>query len=203
MTVGSESAMMRLRFSFITRAPMNPAKREPALLARLDAFTDLIGRGIAWLVIVMMVVQFAIVVMRYVFGIHSIVMQESVMYMHAMVFMLAAAWTLRNDGHVRVDIFYRKRSARGRAWIDLGGTLILLIPVLVFIALVSLGYVKSSWAILERSPDGGIPAVFLLKSLILVMVVLLLIQAIAQVIRQVLILRGRLPGHTPSHEEAL
>lgn len=182
---------------------MNPAKREPALLARLDAFTDLIGRSIAWLVIVMMVVQFAIVVMRYVFGIHSIVMQESVMYMHAMVFMLAAAWTLRNDGHVRVDIFYRKLSARGRAWIDLGGTLFLLIPVMVFIALVSLGYVKSSWAILERSPDGGIPAVFLLKSLILVMVALLLIQAIAQVIRQVLILRGRLPGHTPDHEEVL
>ncbi|MFY0992762.1 TRAP transporter small permease subunit [Halomonas sp. C05BenzN] len=182
---------------------MPSANREPVLLAWLDGFTDRIGRGIAWLVVVMMAVQFAIVVMRYVLGIHSIVMQESVMYMHAMVFMLASAWTLRNDGHVRVDIFYRRLSARGRAWIDLGGTLFLLIPVLAFIALSSLGYVTSSWSILERSPDGGIPAVFLLKSLILLMVALLMIQAIAQVLRQTLILRGRLPGHTPGHEEVL
>ncbi|WP_438883351.1 TRAP transporter small permease subunit, partial [Bacillus cereus group sp. Bce013] len=83
---------------------------------------------IAWLVIIMMLVQFAIVIMRYWLGINSIVMQESVMYMHAAVFMLGAAWTLKRDGHVRVDIFYRRLSDRGRAWIDLMGTLLLLIP---------------------------------------------------------------------------
>lgn len=173
---------------------MNTAKREPALLVWLDALTDLFGRSIAWLTIVMMLVQFAIVVMRYVFSVHSIVLQESVMYMHAMVFMLGAAWTLRHDGHVRVDIFYRRLSVRGRAWVDLFGTLFLLIPVVLFIALGSFGYVRSSWAILERSSDGGIPAVYLLKTLILVMMALLLLQGIAQLIRQVLILRNALPA---------
>lgn len=182
---------------------MQTANRDPVLLAWLDGFTEVVGRSIAWLVIVMMAVQFAIVVMRYVFGLHSIVMQESVMYMHAMVFMLGAAWTLRHDGHVRVDIFYRKLSARGRAWIDLLGTLFLLFPVALFISISSLGYVTSSWAILERSPDGGIPGVFLLKSLILVMMVLLMLQGVAQVIRQVLILRGKAPGNTPDHDEGI
>ncbi|GHE21008.1 C4-dicarboxylate ABC transporter substrate-binding protein [Halomonas urumqiensis] len=183
--------------------PMNSPNREPALLAGLDAFTDLVGRSIAWLVVVMMLVQFIIVVMRYVIGIHSIVLQESVMYMHAMVFMLGAAWTLREEGHVRVDIFYRRLSARGRAWIDLAGTLFLLIPVVLFIAISSLGYVSSSWSILERSPDGGIPGVFLLKSLILVMMALMLIQGVAQVMRQVMIIRHRMPNQTPDHEELL
>ncbi|MGR4070350.1 TRAP transporter small permease subunit [Halomonas sp. LR3S48] len=182
---------------------MQTANRDPVLLAWLDGFTEVVGRSIAWLVILMMAVQFAIVVMRYVFSLHSVVMQESVMYMHAMVFMLGAAWTLRHDGHVRVDIFYRKLSARGRAWIDLLGTLFLLFPVVLFIAISSFGYVSSSWAILERSPDGGIPGVFLLKSLILIMMALLLLQGVAQVMRQVLILRGKAPGNTPDHDEVI
>lgn len=182
---------------------MNRATREPALLTRLDAFTDVIGRSIAWLVLVMMLVQFAIVVLRYAFNMHSNVMQESVMAMHAMVFMLGAAYTLKHDGHVRVDIFYRRLSARGRAWIDLGGTLLLLVPVVVFIALISWKYVISSWAILERTSDANLPIVFLLKSLIPLMMALLLLQGGAQVIRQVLILRGRLPAPPPEHEEVL
>lgn len=182
---------------------MQTVNREPVLLAWLDGFTEVVGRSIAWLVLLMMALQFAIVVMRYVFSIHSVVMQESVMYMHAMVFMLGAAWTLRHDGHVRVDIFYRKLSARGRAWIDLLGTLLLLFPVTLYIAFTSFGYVSSSWAILERSPDAGIPGVFLLKSLILLMMALLLLQGVAQVIRQVLILRGQAPGNTPDHDEVV
>ncbi|MCG6656560.1 TRAP transporter small permease subunit [Halomonas campisalis] len=182
---------------------MPSANREPVLLAWLDGITEMVGRAIAWLVLVMMVVQFAIVVMRYAFSIHSVVMQESVMYMHAMVFMLGAAWTLRHDGHVRVDIFYRRLSERGRAWIDLLGTLFLLIPVALFIAIGSFAYVRSSWAILERSPDGGIPGVYLLKSLILVMMALLLIQGVAQLIRQAMILRGQAPGNDPEHREVL
>ena len=182
---------------------MTSPPREPALLRGLDALTDRIGTAVAWLVIIMMLVQFAIVVMRYIFNIHSTVMQESVMYMHAAVFMLGAAWTLRRDGHVRVDIFYRRLTDRGRAWVDLFGTLFLLIPVVLFIAIGSFAYVRSSWAILERSPDGGIPGVYLLKSLILVMMALLLIQGIAQVIRQVMIIRHRLPNDAPTHEETL
>ncbi|PAU77540.1 TRAP transporter small permease subunit [Halomonas salipaludis] len=183
---------------------MSRATREPVLLSRLDAFTEVIGRSIAWLVLMMMLVQFAIVVMRYLFNVHSIVMQESVMYMHAAVFMLAAAFTLKHDGHVRVDVFNRRMSPRGRAWIELFGTLLLLIPVVLFLGLGSLRYVASSWAILERSSDGGLPAVFLLKTLIPLMCLLLLLQGIAQAWRQILILRGRLPAEkTHEHEEIL
>ncbi|MGM0701981.1 MAG: TRAP transporter small permease subunit [Pseudomonadota bacterium] len=180
---------------------MPSTNRERAVLRRLDGLTEAAGRSVAWLVLIMMLLQFAIVVMRYVFGIHSIVMQESVMYMHAAVFMLGAAWTLRRDGHVRVDIFYRKLSARRRAGIDLAGTLLLLLPVTLFIAVSSFDYVLSSWAILERSPDGGIPGVFLLKSLILVMVALLLVQGVAQALRQWLILRGSSPHDPPPHPD--
>lgn len=180
---------------------MSTPHRAPLLLTWLDGLSEVVGRSIAWLVLLMMVVQFAIVVMRYAFSIHSTVMQESVMYMHAMVFMLGAAWTLRHDGHVRVDIFYRKMSDRGRAWVDLCGTLFLLCPVILFITYMSFGYVINSWTIMERSPDGGIPAVYLLKSLILIMMALLLLQGIAEVIRQALILRGHEPGTKPQHDE--
>lgn len=181
---------------------MSTSHRDPLLLTWLDDLSDIVGRSIAWLVLLMMLVQFAIVVMRYVLNIHNTVMQESVMYMHAMVFMLGAAWTLRHDGHVRVDIFYRKMSVRGRAWVDLLGTLFLLFPIILFIAYMSFGYVLNSWIIMERSPDGGIPAVYLLKSLILVMMALLLLQGIAEVMRQILILRGHGPGTKPQHDEA-
>lgn len=180
---------------------MHANAQEPRLLRWLDCFTEGVGRAIAWLVIIMMVIQFAIVVLRYVLGINSTVMQESVMYMHAAVFMLGAAWTLKRDGHVRVDIFYRRFSDRGRAWVDLLGTLFLLIPVSIFIAFSSFSYVRSSWVIMERSPDGGIPGVYLLKTLILVMVGLLLLQGIAQLMRQTLIIRGKLTNTTHVHEE--
>ncbi|WP_447554588.1 TRAP transporter small permease subunit [Vreelandella sp. EE22] len=180
---------------------MRAKSHEPRLLRWLDGLTEGLGRAVAWLVIIMMLVQFAVVVLRYLMGINSIVMQESVMYMHAAVFMLGAAWTLKHDGHVRVDIFYRRLSSRARAWVDLLGTLLLLIPVTLFIAIGSFHYVMTSWAIMERSPNGGIPAVYLLKTLILVMVALLLLQAVAQLIRQTLIIRGALPNPTHEHEE--
>ncbi|MFC7368947.1 MULTISPECIES: TRAP transporter small permease subunit [Vreelandella] len=182
---------------------MNNNTLEPWLLRWLDGLTEGVGRAVAWLVIIMMVVQFAVVVMRYFLGVNSIVMQESVMYMHAAVFMLGAAWTLKRDGHVRVDIFYRRLTARGRAWVDFLGTLLLLIPVSLFIAVSSFQYVRSSWVIMERSPDGGIPGVFLLKTLILAMVGLLLVQAVAQLIRQLLIICGKLPNVPHGHEEVI
>lgn len=201
MTRATESAMMRFLFRFDTSLSMSTSHRDPLLLTWLDGLSEVVGRSIAWLVLLMMVVQFAIVVMRYIFSIHSTIMQESVMYMHAMVFMLGAAWTLRHDGHVRVDIFYRRMSARGRAWVDLFGTLFLLFPVTLFIAYMSFGYVINSWTIMERSPDGGIPAVYLLKSLILIMMTLLFLQGIAEIMRKILILRGHVPGTKPQHDE--
>ncbi|MDW5376110.1 TRAP transporter small permease subunit [Halomonas sp. HP20-15] len=181
---------------------MNRAASEPALLAWIDTLTERLGKALAWLVLVMMLVQFLIVVLRYLFNFNSIPMQESVMYMHAALFLLAASYTLKHDGHVRVDIFYRGFSPRAQAWVDLLGTLFLLLPFMGFVILSSLGYVGASWAILEGSPDnGGIPAVFLLKTLIPAFAGLMIVQGIAEIIRKSLIISGRLPPQ-PKHDHS-
>jgi TRAP-type mannitol/chloroaromatic compound transport system permease small subunit len=155
----------------------------------LEALSDWVGRGAAWLTLAMVLVTFLVVLLRYAFDLGWIAMQESVTYMHGLVFMLGAAYTLRHDGHVRVDIFYRKLSERGRCWVDLMGSLLLLIPTCLFIAGMSWDYVSVSWQVHEGSREaGGLPGVFLLKTLLLVMPALLLVQALAGVLRNLLLL---------------
>ena len=146
----------------------------------IEQLSDWSGRLVSWLTLAMVVVTFSVVIMRYLFDIGSIALQESITYMHAMVFMLGAAYTLRHEGHVRVDIFYQRFSERGRAWVDLLGVLLLLIPVTLFIAWISWDYVASAWALREGSREaGGLPGVYLLKSVIPLMALLLLLQGIA------------------------
>jgi TRAP-type mannitol/chloroaromatic compound transport system permease small subunit len=138
----------------------------------------LCGKAVAWLNVVMVLLVFAIVVLRYGFNLGWIWLQESVTYLHVTLFTVVTAWALQQDGHVRVDIFYSKMSDRKRALVDLFGTLIFLIPFCIFILVTALPYVSSSWKLLETSREaGGLPMVFLLKTLILVMPVLLLGQA--------------------------
>lgn len=165
----------------------------------LEATTEWSGRLVAWLTLVMVVVTFAIVVLRYLFDLGWIAMQESVVYMHAVVFMIGAAYTLKHDGHVRVDIFYRRLSERGRAWVDLFGALFLLLPVCGFIFWISWEYVAESWALFEGSREaGGLPGVFLLKSIILVMAAQLVLQGVAQALHNILFLLGG--GDTGEHD---
>ena len=157
----------------------------------LEQLNERIGRAIAWLTVLMVLVIFLVVVLRYVFNTGWIAMQESSIYLHAMVFMFGAAYTLRQDGHVRVDIFYRNMSQQRRAWVDLLGTLLLMLPMSSFILLICFDYVAQSWSLLEASPEaGGLPLVFLLKSLMLLMPMLLILQGFAMLIRQLLVLRG-------------
>jgi len=121
----------------------------------------------------------------------SIALQESITYLHATLFMLGAAWTLKEDGHVRVDIFYSKQSRRTRAWIDLAGTLLLLLPVSAFILFSSLDYVAASWSVRESSQEaGGLDAVYLLKTTIPVMAVLLILQGSAIILKNFLVITG-------------
>ena len=162
------------------------------LIARgIDAISEWTGRAVAWLTLGMVLVTFLVVILRYAFNLGWIAMQESVTYMHILVFMVAAAYTLKHDGHVRVDIFYRKLTPRGKAWIDLLGSLVLLLPTCGYILWVSWDYVGASWAVLESSREtGGIPGVFLLKTVILIMAGLLLLQGVAQGIRSLLVLLG-------------
>jgi TRAP-type mannitol/chloroaromatic compound transport system permease small subunit len=137
-----------------------------------------LGRSVSWLTLVMVVLIFGIVVLRYGFNQGWIWLQESVTYLHAMVFMVAAAWAFQTDDHVRVDIFYRDKSLRYKNWVNLAGTLLFLVPFSLFLLVIGWNYVAASWATMESSREaGGLPLVFLLKSLILVMPALLLLQS--------------------------
>ncbi|NQZ11398.1 MAG: TRAP transporter small permease subunit [Algicola sp.] len=153
----------------------------------IDAFINSLGQLISWFTLLMVFVMTLVVVLRYGFNIGWIAMQESVVYMHAFLFMLGAAYTLNKDEHVRVDIFYQRFSAKNKAWVDLIGTVFILFPVCGFIFYYSFGYVMSSWRLLETSAEaGGIPAVFVLKTLLLVMPTLMVLQGIATLIAQIL-----------------
>lgn len=152
-----------------------------------------IGRAAAWLTLVMVIVTFVIVVLRYAFDFGWIWLQETVGWMHAAVFMLAAAYTLAQDEHVRVDIFYRNCSPRRRALIDAVGTLIFLMPFCVFLIWTSWGYVSVSWSIHEGSREAGglvYPFTSLLKSMIPLMAVLLFGQALAILAKSIHALRA-------------
>ena len=155
-----------------------------AFADRIDRLTTLIGRAAAWLCLFIVFAQFTVVLMRYGFGAGAAKLTESILYAHAALFMLAAAWTLREGRHVRVDIFYADASPRRKALVDLFGSLLLLIPFALSLLLLSLPYVARSWAILERSREtSGLPFVYLLKTLIPVFALLLLLQGAAQAIR--------------------
>ena len=155
-----------------------------ALIQRLEQISEQSGRATAWLTLFMVLITFLVVVLRYLFNTGWIAMQESVSYLHAMVFMLGAAYTLKHDGHVRVDIFYSKMTTQQQARVDFFGCLLLLIPVCLFITISSWGYVLTAWSLREGSPEaGGLPFVYLLKTTMLLMTLLLLIQGLAQLLR--------------------
>lgn len=165
--------------------------RLPALADRIDGLTTMVGRGAAWCALFITLVQVAVVLMRYALGLGSIWLQESIIYGHAALFMLAAAWTLRVDRHVRVDIFYAAASPRRKALVDMVGALVFLLPFCIALVWLSLPYVGRSFAILERSREtSGLPLVFLLKSLIPLFAILLALQGLAQLIRSALVLAG-------------
>ncbi len=154
------------------------------LAGTIDRLTAAIGRAVAWLALLIVVVQFALVIGRYVFDFGSIQLSETVIYAHAALFLLAAAWTLQAGGHVRVDVFYAQASPRIRALIDLIGALVLLLPFACVLLWLSMRYAAQSWAILERSQESsGLPLVFLLKTFIPLFALLMLLQGVAQAIR--------------------
>lgn len=157
----------------------------------LDWVNRGVGLTVRWLALAMVLLQFVIVILRYVFGYSSIFLNEGVLYLHATIFMLGAGYTLLVEGHVRVDIFYARLGARGRALIDLFGHLALLLPGLLILLVYSWPGVRRSWAIYEGAISvGGIPASFLLKSLIPAFCVLLLVQGISVFLRDLLRLKG-------------
>jgi TRAP-type mannitol/chloroaromatic compound transport system permease small subunit len=166
----------------------NTSERIASIIDRVIAA---IGRAATWCCLYIVLAEFAVVVMRYALGLGSIRLQESVLYAHAALFMLAAAWTLQVDGHVRVDVFYAQASLRRRAVIDLIGVIIFLFPFAIAVAVLSMSYVDRSWTILEGSREtSGLPLVYLVKTLIPLFALLIGLQGIAQAIRAALVLAG-------------
>jgi TRAP-type mannitol/chloroaromatic compound transport system permease small subunit len=149
-----------------------------------DEINRVTARVIRWLALLMVLVQFAIVVGRYVFGVNSIAAQESVLYMHATFFMLGAGYTLLVDKHVRVDVFYAKVSPATQRRIDIFGHIVLLLPAMLVLLYWSWPSVRNSWKILEGPISvGGIEAVFLLKTLIPAFCVLVILQSLSLLAR--------------------
>ena len=164
----------------------------------IDRLTAAIGRIATWCSLYVVLAEFAVVVLRYVLGFGSIRLQESVLYAHAGLFMLAAAWVVQIDGHVRVDVFYGRGTPRARAMIDLFGAIVFLLPFAAVLFVFTLPYVERSWHIFEGSPQpSGLPFVYLLKTIILIFAALIGLQGLAQGIRAALILSA--PSPQQSH----
>ena len=157
----------------------------------LERVNRAVGSAVRWLALAMVLLQFAVVLLRYVFGISFIFLNEGVLYMHAALFMLGAGYTLLIDAHVRVDIFYSRLRPRGQAAVNLAGALAFLLPSMLLLAWVTWPSVRNSWAVLEGPISvGGIPASFLLKSLIPAFCLLLIVQGLACLLRDLLRLRA-------------
>lgn len=163
-----------------------------AVVRAIDRLNEIIGNAMSWVTLAVVLTTFAVAVLRYGFDLGWVWMQESYVWMHGIVFTVCAAYTLLHDGHVRVDIFYRTSSERFRAWVNLLGSLFLLMPMLAVIWWSSYPYVLLSWRRLEESPEaGGLHGLFLFKTAILVFCGLLALQGLALMLRSAFILRQR------------
>ena len=161
------------------------------IIDKLEQTSEISGRVVAWLTLFIVMLTFIVVILRYIFDIGSIAMQESISYLHAFVFMLGAAYTLKHDSHVRVDVFYRNMTPVKKAWVDLLGTLLLLFPVCLFIFFSSWDYVLTSWSQLEESGEaGGLAYVYILKTTLLIMPTLLMLQGTALTLKNLLLLKN-------------
>lgn len=181
-----------------------PPPGTPRIAAAIDRLNDLIGRAILWLVGVMVLIGAYNAVARYLnrftdTNLASNAYLEAQWYLFSLVFLLGAAYALKEDAHVRVDVLYGRLGPRGKAWIDLLGTILFLIPFSVIMLWVSWPSVAASWRVREVSPDpGGLPR-YPIKAVILVAFALLLLQGVSQLLKQVALLRGAAPPPGPGH----
>jgi TRAP-type mannitol/chloroaromatic compound transport system permease small subunit len=172
------------------------------LVVAIDRLNERVGRAVAWATLAMVLITFLVVVLRYVFSLGWVWMQESYVWLHGVAFMLGAGYTLLHNGHVRVDIFYRPGSARYKAWVDLFGVVVLLLPVAILVFWVSWDYVLVSWGRFEESREaGGLPGLYLLKTVIWGFSILIILQGVALAGRSVLVLAGRAEFEAPGPAE--
>lgn len=162
---------------------------------RIDRFAEKTGRFLYWLTLAMVGVGSFNALVRYIdpytgLSLSSNTYLELQWYLFSLVFLLGAAYTLKHDAHVRVDVLYERLSERGRAWVNLLGTILFLIPFCVLLIVMSWPMVTNSWAVWEQSPDpGGLPR-YPIKTVIPLAFVFLIVQGVSMIIKQVAILRG-------------
>ncbi len=169
----------------------------------IDCLSECLGRLMAWLTIAMVVLMAAVVVLRYGFDIGLIAIQESVIYLHACIFLMGSGYALKHNEHVRIDIFYRKLSEQGQALVNVFGHLFLLLPVVFFIAYMSWEYVMDAWSIKESSVEvGGLPFVYLLKSLLLLFCLSLGLQGVAETLKAVCVLKSKGNSQTKDNSDS-
>jgi TRAP-type mannitol/chloroaromatic compound transport system permease small subunit len=166
-------------------------KAMAATIRAIEALNEWTGRAVSWLVVLLVFNTFLVAVLRYGFSRGWVWLQESYVWMHAIIFLVAAGYTLLHENHVRIDIFYGPATKRTKAWVNALGTALLLWPTLVAIGWVTWPYVRLSWSRLESSQEaGGLPGLFLLKSCMLAFVVLVGLQGLALFLRSVMVLLG-------------
>lgn len=157
----------------------------------IDGLSDKIGRLVGWLTTLMVLVVFYDTVMRYAFNKGNVALQELEWHLFAIVFLIGAAYTLKEEGHVRVDIIFVNLSEKTKAWIDFLGVFIFLIPFCVAVILSTKGFILNSWAVREISPDpGGLPARYLLKAMIPLGFFLLIVQGFSEAIKKFMVITG-------------
>jgi len=163
-------------------------------LQLIDRVNRRAGLVASWLVLPVVIARFVAVALRYVFGVNFIEVQESITIMHGFLFMLAAAWVLQCDKHVRVDIFYHDASPRRKAQINLAGSLLFLLPVMAVIWFYAWPYVGESWAVFEGAPDAGfIRLRYLQKTAIPAFALMMALQGVSIILRSLLVLNERRP----------
>ena len=158
----------------------------------IDNINEKIGLGVSWLTTIMVLTVVYDVIMRYGFRKGNIAVQEMEWHLFAVIFLIGAAYALKKNAHVRVDIIYTRLSTKQKAWIDLLGTFIFLIPFSIIVIYAARGFIESSWAVREISPDpGGLPGRYILKAMIPAGFILLILQGISQAIKNLLVIIGK------------
>jgi TRAP-type mannitol/chloroaromatic compound transport system permease small subunit len=182
---------------------VNQLSTAPSLIiagaSLIDKLNETLGKIISWAALGLILTQFALVLIHYIFHETSIFMQESLLYMHSLIFLGGAGYTLLHNGHVRVDVAYSHFSPKAKAYVNLIGCIIFLFPVCGFIGYYAWPYVVSSWDVLESSQElGGIPAVFILKSFILLFSFNMMLQGLSIILNSILTIGGT---DTPPEEK--
>ena len=157
----------------------------------VDGVNEVLGRVVAWLTLLCVLNCFLVVLLRYGFSIGFPWMQELYVWQHAIIFMVGAGYTLKHHGHVNVDVLYTRMSATRKAWVDIVGTCVFLLPWVLVLAVVAEPFITSSWAVGEASSQSdGMPALYLLKSVIWVFCAVVGLQGLALIAKRVLFLMG-------------